>query len=41
MGEKKPKKIADFTAGHRRRMQEKLRAYGGESLSHQELLEML
>lgn len=41
MAEKKPKKKADFTAGHRRRMQEKLREYGGESLSHQELVEML
>ena len=41
MAEKKPKKLADFTSGHRIRMREKLRDNGGESLSHQELLEML
>ena len=38
----KPQKTKeDFTAGHRNRMQEKLRLHGGDSLSHQELLEML
>ena len=40
----KPKqdtKKEDFTAGHRGRMQEKLRLHGGDALSHQELLEML
>ena len=38
---KQDKKKEDFTAGHRGRMQEKLRLHGGDALSHQELLEML
>ena len=38
---KPDKKKEDFTAGHRGRMQEKLRLHGGDALSHQELLEML
>jgi DNA repair protein RadC len=41
MGEKPPKEAPDFTSGHRIRMREKLRQNGGESLSPQELLEML
>ena len=41
MAEKKPKDITDFTKNHRRRMRAKLRDNGGESLSHQELLEVL
>lgn len=38
---KSEKKTKDFTTGHRGRMREKLRQHGGESLTHQELLEML
>ena len=41
MGEKTKKKQDDFKAGHRGRMREKLYQNGGESLSRQELLEML
>ena len=38
---KNPEKLPDFIFGHRIRMRDKLRQNGGESLSRQELLEML
>jgi DNA repair protein RadC len=47
MGKPKPEKTKsaktkeDFTAGHRSWMQEKFRSHGGDSLPHEELLEML